>query len=257
MCIKKFEAHNSSFYLTKDVIDDIFVELFDLGYKMTRFKPSTYEYIECPECHGEKEVECKGCYGDGKVHCEKCKDKSRNPCTCEEGYIECEDCLPKLKKKIKPGMSNSDIESIINKFKFCYSCEEGYKECPKCNGNGEIYCSSCNGQGGHNCESCYGRGITSCDTCDSDGEIRNSVESYLIEFDLKYQNTEDSSRSIFRLISKKQSEAEEAISSIEDRIEKIGYSISGFNFEKQDISRNPYINLTFYIEKIEDNNENN
>lgn len=263
--IKKFEALDSSFYMTKDVIDDVFLELYDLGYTLEKFTPREYEEIECPKCKDDPGfLQCPNCKGDGIYHCDDCHDDSSRSCnSCEEGMVECEDCRKelkdrikkeKVKKKWKNATEDEIIEYVIDNYDWCGDCDEGWYVCGDCDGEQVIKCKSCHGDGGNDCSTCGSDGLIYCDECEGEGVVANAVKTYLLKFkgskDLPSESLNKyDRRELFRTLAKFRMETEIAVSSIEERINKLGYDITDFGFEDSEVDNKINIELEFVIEK--------
>lgn len=88
--------------------------------------------------------------------CETCGGTGTVPCTCDNGYLECDNCD-----------GDGNIE--------CNTCDgSGQEDCDACDGEGSTDCEECDGEGnGADCDTCNGTGetFTECEDCDGKGIV--------------------------------------------------------------------------------------
>lgn len=106
--------------------------------------------VECPVCHGEKEVVCPSCDGKGGHQCK------RQHFPREGNFIKC----------TKYGCYNGNIHSTANQ-----PHPRGYTQCPKCKGSGYIECPDCHGSMWVTCEKCGGDKKVVCEKCEGTGVL--------------------------------------------------------------------------------------
>lgn len=160
---------------------------------------------DCKTCNGLKKVVCTTCNkdgsnktglinctvcgGDGKINCQNHHTTTEGGCTtCEEGYVDCEECngsgvcqicITLDSCAICGGTGRLDCSLCDNTGHVypCYECgaadsNEANPNCPVCGGlGGQVECPNCRtAEGGYTCPEC--NGIVSCPECEGTKKCR-------------------------------------------------------------------------------------